>query len=85
MPASLTRHVRRVGGALMMSIPPSVTRELSLSPATTMRMVVEKGQLIVTPCERPPKHSLQQLVAGTDFSGRDAAWLDGGPEGDELI
>ena len=46
---------------------------------------VQKGQIIVTPCERPPEYSLQQLVSRTDFSDRDAAWLDNEAEGAELV
>ena len=38
-----------------------------------------------TPCERPPEYSLQQLVSMTDFSNRDAAWLDSEAEGAELV
>jgi hypothetical protein len=50
-----------------------------------MRLEVQRGRIIVTPCERPPKYSLQQLVSGTDFSDRDDAWLDDEAEGAELI
>jgi hypothetical protein len=50
-----------------------------------MRLEVQKGRIIVTPCERPPEYSLQQLVSMTDFSDRDAAWLDSEAEGAELV
>lgn len=81
----LTSRVHKVGGALMISIPSKITRALSLTPATAMRLEVRKGQIIVTPCERTPEYSLRQLVSMTDFSDRDAAWLDSEAEGAELI
>ena len=81
----LTSRVHKVGGSLMISIPSKITRALLLTPATAMRLEVQRGRIIVTPCERPPKYSLQQLVSGTDFSDRDDAWLDNEAEGAELI
>ena len=75
----LTSRVHKVGGSLMMPIPSRITR------ATEMRLEVQKGRIIVTPCERPPEYSLQQLVSMTDFSDRDAAWLDSEAEGAELV
>ena len=81
----LTSRVHKVGGSLMMPIPSRITRALSLTPATEMRLEVQKGRIIVTPCERPPEYSLQQLVSMTDFSDRDAVWLDSGAEGAELV
>ena len=50
-----------------------------------MRLEVQKGRIIVTPCVRQPEYSLQQLVSMTDFSDYDAAWLDNEAEGAELI
>jgi len=50
-----------------------------------MRLEVQKGRIIVTPCVRQPEYSLQQLVSMTDFSDRDAAWLDSEAEGAELV
>ena len=81
----LTSRVHKVGGSLMISIPSKITRALSLMPATAMRLEVQKGRIIVTPCDRPPQYSLQQLVSMTDFSDRDDAWLDDEAEGAELI
>ena len=81
----LTSRVHKVGGSLMMPIPSRITRALSLTPATEMRLEVQKGRIIVTPCERPPEYSLQQPVSMTDFSDRDAAWLDSEAEGAELV
>ena len=81
----LTSRVHKVGGSLMMPIPSRITRALSLTPATEMRLEVQKVRIIVTPCERPPEYSLQQLVSMTDFSDRDDAWLDDEAEGAELI
>nr|WP_314715980.1 AbrB/MazE/SpoVT family DNA-binding domain-containing protein [uncultured Fretibacterium sp.] len=69
----------------MISIPSKITRALSLTPATAVRLEVRKGRIIVTPCERPPEYSLQQLVSMTDFSDRDAAWLGNEAERAELI
>ena len=65
----------------MMPIPSKITRALSLTPATEMRLEVQKGRIIVTPCKRPPEYLLQQRVSITDFTDRDAAWLDGETEG----
>ena len=81
----LTSRVHKVGGSLMMPIPSRITRALSLTPATEMRLEVQKGRIIVTPCVRQPEYSLQQLVSMTDFSDYDAAWLDNEAEGAELI
>ena len=83
-----TSNLRKVGGSVMLAVPPNILEMLQLRPGTKMRMAVEYGRLTVTP-ETRKQYSLQELLAQCDpsapVSGEDAQWTASVPKGQELI
>jgi antitoxin ChpS len=82
-----TTNLRKVGGSIMLAIPPSVLEILNLQSGTTVGVAVDNGKLII---ERQPKpqYSLDQLLSQCDpnapITESDRAWLDLKSVGQEL-
>lgn len=83
-----TTKLRKVGGSVMLAIPPSVLDMLQLRPGAAVGLTVDGGQLVVTPNARP-HYSLDELLAqcdaSADITAEDRVWLDGKPVGGELL
>lgn len=83
-----TVQLRKVGGSVMLSVPPAILEQLGLGPGETVGMGVEAGRLIIEPA-RKPRYSLEELLAQCDPSAEpseeDFAWAAEGPVGRELI
>lgn len=83
-----TTHLRKVGGSVMLSIPPALLDVLNLSAGTVVGLSVEDGQLRVQAAP-PPKYTLEELLAQCDAqaerSPEDQAWLEDSPVGSELL
>ena len=83
-----TTNLRRVGGSVMLAVPPALLDLLSLGVGAKVDIGVENGRLIVEP-RKPPTYSLHELLAQceeTDTpSTEDRAWLDAKPIGNELL
>ena len=83
-----TTNLRKVGGSVMLAVPPAILDLLSLSAGSSVSVSVESGKLIVDPRARP-RYSLADLLAASDYSGakddetRD--WTGGAAVGGELI
>lgn len=80
-------NLRKVGGSVMMAVPPVILDLLQLSAGATVGLSVEDGALIVTP--RPaPKYTLAQLLEASDYSqpqpAEDREWVDAPAIGGEL-
>ncbi|HEY9279210.1 MAG TPA: antitoxin [Eoetvoesiella sp.] len=83
-----TTNLRKVGGSVMLAVPPAILDLLQLVPGTTVGLVIEHGRLVVDP--RPkPRYTLAELLAACDgtapIDAQDQAWLDDNPIGSELI
>ncbi len=82
-----TTILRKVGGSVMMTVPPSILEEWSLAAGATVGMDVEAGRLIVQP--RKPKYTLEELLAqcegDQEITAEEREWLDSPPVGRELI
>ena len=79
-------HLRKVGGSVMLVVPPAVLEMLSLSAGSTVGVVVDSGRLIVEP--RKPRVTLADLIAQCDPNAplpQDREWVDAPPVGRELI
>ena len=81
-------NLRKVGGSVMLAIPPALLDVLDLQPGAEVGIGVERGRLVVEPQKRP-RYSLEQLLAqckpraaGTK---EERAWLRDKPVGGELI
>ena len=83
-----TTSLRKVGGSVMLAVPPALFDLLKLRAGAKVDIGIEDGRLIVAPRTRP-SYSLDELVAQCDESAPadagDRAWLDAKPVGNELL
>ncbi len=80
-----TTSLRKVGGSVMLAVPPAILDLLHLRVGGTVGLAVEDGRLIVAP---HPRYSLDELLAQCDATAepeRDDAWLAAPPVGRELL
>jgi antitoxin ChpS len=80
--------LRKVGGSVMLAVPPAILDTLGLKVGQTVGLAIENGRLIVEPTRRP-LYRLDELLAQCDtsaeLSAEDRDWLDAKPVGGELI
>ena len=83
-----TTNLRKVGGSVMLAVPPALLDLLELGVGARVDIAVENGRLVVAPRKRP-SYSLDELLAQCDeaaaLSDEDRAWIDAKPVGDELL
>jgi antitoxin ChpS len=83
-----TTNLRKVGGSIMLAVPPALLDVLSLRPGAKVGIAIESGRLVVDPQPRP-RYTLNELLAQCDPRARrtkeEREWLDGKPVGGELI
>ncbi|QOY88531.1 AbrB/MazE/SpoVT family DNA-binding domain-containing protein [Paludibaculum fermentans] len=83
-----TTHLRKVGGSIMLAVPPALLDLLGLRPGVKVGLAVEGGQLVVKPHSRP-RYTLDELLAQCDAkavrSQEDREWARGKAAGGELI
>jgi antitoxin ChpS len=79
--------LRKVGGSVMLAVPPAVLNELGVGAESIVDLAVKKGKLVVEP-KRRKRYTLDELLAQCDPkapSERDEEWLSSPPVGRELI
>jgi len=83
-----TTHLRKVGGSVMLAVPPALVNILRLRPGAKVGIAVESGRLVVEPQKRP-HYTLDELLAQCDPKAagtrEEREWLDDKAVGDELI
>jgi len=83
-----TTNLRKVGGSVMLAVPPAILDLLHLRAGSTVGLAVDGGRLVIEPTPRP-HYSLNELLAQCDASAEvseeDRAWLDDMPVGTELL
>lgn len=83
-----TTNLRKVGGSIMLAVPPALLDLLRLRPGARVGIAVESGRLVVEPQKRP-RYTLEELLAQCHpKAGRtkeEREWLDDKPIGGELI
>lgn len=83
-----TTNLRKVGGSIMLAVPPAILDILHLHAGATVGLAVDHGRLVVEPTLRP-RYSLDELLAQCDasaeFSAEDRDWMDSKPVGNELL
>jgi antitoxin ChpS len=62
-----TTNLRKVGGSVMLAVPPAILDLLHLRAGATVGMAVDGGRLIVEPQARP-HCTLAELLAASDYS-----------------
>ena len=83
-----TTNLRKVGGSVMLAVPPALLDLLKLGVGAKVDIDVENGRLIVEPKVRP-SYTLHELLAQCDEtdtqSDGDRAWIDAKRVGKELL
>jgi antitoxin ChpS len=83
-----TTKLRKVGGSVMLAVPPALLDILRLRPGVSVGVAVENGRLVVQPHPRL-RYSLANLLSQcepkSDRSKKERQWLTGKPVGKELI
>jgi len=83
-----TTNLRRVGGSVMLTVPPALLDLLHLQAGNAVGLSVDGGRLVVEPQARP-RYSLDELLAQCDSSlplgDEEREWLDAPAIGNELL
>jgi len=83
-----TTHLRKVGGSVMLAVPPALLDVLHLSAGANVGLAVDSGRLVVEPSARP-RYTLDELLAqchaDADLSAQEREWLDAPIVGGEVI
>ncbi len=83
-----TTNLRKVGGSIMLVVPPALLNLLNVGAGTTVAIAVDNGRLVIEP-KTCPRYSLDELLAQCDqnasLSEEDRSWLDARPVGNELL
>jgi len=83
-----TTNLRKVGGSIMLAVPPALLDILRLRPGVKVGIAVENGRLVVEPQQRP-RYTLDELLAQCDPKAartkEEREWLNDKPAGAEII
>ena len=87
-----TTNLRKVGGSVMLAVPPALLNVLQLHPGARVGIAVQSGRLVVEPRPRP-RYTLDELLAqcnpkprrSKQGSKQEREWLNSKPVGGELI
>jgi antitoxin ChpS len=83
-----TTCLRKVGGSVMLAVPPALLDILHLRPGAKVGIAVESGRLVVEPQQRR-RYTLDELLAQCDPKAprgkEEQEWLHSKPVGGELI
>lgn len=83
-----TTNLRKVGGSVMLAVPPAFLDQLHLQAGATVGMAVADGCLVVDPKPRP-RYTLAELLAVSDYSQpkpvEELEWVNSPAVGGELI
>jgi len=81
-----TTCLRKVGGSVMLTVPPAILDLLHLQAGASVGMSVEGDHLIVKPRKR---YTLAELLAASDYTQpqppEEREWVDAPAVGRELI
>ena len=80
--------LRKVGGSVMLAVPPALLDVLQLQPGQQVGIAIESGRLIVEPRQRR-RYTLKELLAQCNRKARrtkaEQEWVDSRPAGAELL
>lgn len=83
-----TTHLRKVGGSIMLAVPPALLDILQLNADAQVGLTVDNGRLIIEP-KPAPSYTLAELLAKCDpnpeLTAEDRQWLDAAPVGKEEL
>jgi antitoxin ChpS len=83
-----TANLRKVGGSVVVALPPALLNMLELAAGATVGLSAEQGRLVIEPKPRP-RYTLDELLAQCDFSveysPEEREWIDAPAVGREEI
>ena len=85
-----TTHLRKVGGSVMLALPPAILDLLNLQAGATVGVTVADGRLVIDPGPRP-HYTLAELLTEAEAAGayplpaEEREWIDAPAVGKELI
>ena len=83
-----TTNLRKVGGSIMLAVPPALLDLLHLRVGTTVGVAVDGDRLVVEAQQRP-HYTLDELLSQCDGSAEltraDREWIAAKPVGGELL
>ncbi len=81
-------HLRKVGGSVMLAVPPAFLDQLDLQAGAAVGLAVDHGCLVVNPSPRL-RYTIEELLAASDYSQPPSAdereWVDAPAVGGELL
>ncbi len=85
---SHTVVLRRVGGSVMLALPPALLAVVELAAGQPVEVSVEAGRIVVEP-RRRPHYTLAELLSRCDRraprSDEEREWVEAPPVGAELL
>ena len=82
-----TTSLRKVGGSVMLAVPPAILDLLHLQAGATVSVTIDDGRLVIEP--QRSRYTLDELLAQCDasaeVSAEDRVWLDDKSGGKELL
>lgn len=83
-----TTVLRKVGGSVMLAVPPALLELLELSAGSSVALSLQDGRLVIAPKPKP-RYSLDQLLARCSPDAppppENSEWLSSPPVGEELL
>lgn len=81
-------NLRKVGGSVMLAVPPALLDLLHLKAGASVGVAVDGARLVVEATPRP-RYTMDELLAVSDYaqapSPNDREWLDAPAIGKELL
>ena len=81
-----TTNLRKVGGSIMLAVPPALLEQLKLKAGSAVNISMEGDKLVIESSTKP-KYTMSELLAQSDYSQIeiDREWVYGSPAGNELL
>lgn len=83
-----TTNLRKVGGSVMLAVPPAFLDQLHLQAGATVGIAVTDGRLVIEP-KPSSRYTLAELLAASDYAqpqpAEEREWVDAPAVGGELI
>jgi antitoxin ChpS len=83
-----TTNLRKVGGSIMLAVPPAILDLLHLQAGATVGVAIDNGRMVVDPAPRP-RYTMAELLAISDYTQPQPAaereWVDAPAAGREIM
>ena len=83
-----TTNLRKVGGSVMLAVPPAILDLLHLKAGDPVALAVEHEKLVIETRPRP-RYTMDELLAASDYSvpqpPEEREWVDAPAVGRELL